>query len=100
MVVQVDTQQEYYSLMVLLEQQGYCWNSGNLPTDIDVFLYESTGINLDFRDNVLGYSRIGFYKKCGEDIISYVDYMEKHNQPSGNLNKEVIRCIRKTLCRQ
>lgn len=50
-IYHVETQEDYYDLMIKLENEGYTWFSGKNPTDLNTWVGEETVIYLDYCGN-------------------------------------------------
>jgi len=94
------TQKQYDDLMVSLEERGYFWGTGNVPTDFPEYwagYKENTCISINPSINPprknLSYGHI---KHClSNDIANLNEYMEKWKKVKvfHNYNKELIAAI-------
>ncbi|HHX69281.1 MAG TPA: hypothetical protein GX708_14695, partial [Gallicola sp.] len=80
-VVNVRSQKQYDDFMKMCEEQGLQWNSGDLPTEINVYNrhQEDTCITVA-NFNSLFYLDIDFYKNNDYKIITYKDFLKEESK--------------------
>ena len=87
------TQKQYDDLMVVLEERGYCWGTGNPPTDFPMYwgsYKERTCININESLKMLSYGTSTDYQ--GRKITNFDEYMKMWKK---NFNRELIEAIHK-----
>ena len=84
-VINTETKKEYDELMQILEDKGFRWLRGALPTSAPSRWFgKDSCINLV--DTTITYSPSGWYKENGYNIITFNEFKEKYmnNQPHNN----------------
>ena len=86
--IKTPTQEDYDSLMRILEDRGYVWSNGEKPTKNHMWhkYMENTCVNINGK-NKLELSPKKFYKEEGYKIISVKEYL--NGSKKDNLPKEL-----------
>ena len=90
-VCRTRTQEEYYWLMDKLEEYGFMWAEGKLPTEVNNWRRYFTQTCINFKDKIMMFADFDFYKNKSD----YKDY--KFIEVSGLMKDEEVQKILETI---
>lgn len=92
--VHCKTQKEYDELMELLEEHNLKWGSGAKHLNYYEIYKEKTCIVFNFfKDGLLGYCYMEFYKNNGYKIVDYKDFIKTVKKEEKSATVELILTI-------
>lgn len=80
-VIQIQTQEEYERVMQVLEELGYKWNGGELPTELNCWIIETRNFCIRIKSAVIGFFNVDYYISEGYAIHQISDFEELKQKP-------------------
>jgi len=94
-IIHTKTQEQFNELMRLLEDAGYKWRSGQLPTLYLIYWNYNKGstcVSLEY-EKYIAYGDIS----QNTNVITFDDYVKSLKPPMPNLNLKLIKAIENNL---
>ena len=80
-VIHIPTQEEYDRVMQVLEELGYKWNGGELPTELNCWIIETRNFCIRIKSAVIGFFNVDYYISQGYAIHQISDFGELKQKP-------------------